>query len=57
MKEFNFKLDEVLFTGLRRFSRIPRRSGEAVECHNLAPAERGLELHEYVVSMNESWEV
>jgi hypothetical protein len=57
MKEFNFKLDEVLFTGLRRFSRIPRRSGEAVECHNLAPAERGLKLHEYVVSMNESWEV
>jgi hypothetical protein len=54
MKEFNFKLDEVLFTGLRRFPYSPRRSGEPIECHNLAPAEKGLELHEYVTSMNES---
>ena len=54
MKEFNFKLKDTLFTGLRRFPNSPREGGEPVECHNLAPAEKGLELHEYVTSMNES---
>ena len=54
MKEFNFKMEDSLFTGLRKFPYNPRRSKMLVECHNLAPAEGGLELHEYVTSMNEA---
>jgi hypothetical protein len=54
MKEFNFKLDDTLFAGLRRFSNNPRENGALIECHNLAPAEKGLELHEYITSMNEA---
>ena len=54
MKEFNFKLKDTLFTGLRKFPNNPREDGTLVECHNLVPAEDGLELHEYVTSMNEA---
>lgn len=54
MKEFNFRLKDTLFAGLRRFANNPRENEALIECHNLAPAENGLELHEYVTSMNES---
>lgn len=54
MKEFNFKMKDTLFAGLRKFTNDQRRDEALVECHNLAPAERGLELHEYVTSMNEA---
>ena len=54
MKEFNMKLKETLFTGLRKFTNNQRRDEAVIECHNLAPAEQGLELHEYVTSMNEA---
>lgn len=54
MKEFNFKLKDTLFAGLRKFSNNPREDEALIECHNLAPAEGGLELHEYVTSMNEA---
>lgn len=53
MKEFNFKLDDNLFKGLRKFSNNPRESNALVECHNLAPSEEGFDLHKYIVSMNE----
>jgi len=51
MKEFNYTLSEGIFKGLRRFS---HDSDNLVECHNLAPAEGGLDLHDYITSMNES---
>ena len=54
MKEFNFKLKDTLFAGLRKFPNNPRENESLIECHNLAPAEGGLELHEYVTSMNEA---
>ena len=54
MKEFNFKLKDTLFAGLRKFPNNPREDKALIECHNLAPVEGGLELHEYVTSMNES---
>lgn len=54
MKEFNFRMKDTLFAGLRKFSNDQRRDEALVVCHNLAPAERGLELHEYITSMNET---
>lgn len=54
MKEFNFKIKDTIFNGLRRFSNNQREDEMLIECHNLAPAENGLELHEYITSMNES---
>lgn len=54
MKEFNFKMKDTLFGGLRKFPNDQRRDEALVVCHNLAPAEKGLELHEYVTSMNEA---
>ena len=52
MKEFEFTFDEGLNKGLRRFSNNPRNSQSLVECHNLAPSEQGLALHEAVISLN-----
>jgi len=52
MKEFEFTFDEGLNKGLRRFSNNPRNSQSLVECHNLAPSEQGLALHEAVTNLN-----
>jgi len=54
VKEFNYKLKDTLFEGLRKFPNNPRENGSVVECHNLAPAENGLELHDYIYSLNEA---
>ena len=54
MREFNFKMKDTLFAGLRKFPNDQRRDEALVVCHNLAPAEKGLELHEYITSMNEA---
>jgi len=52
MREFEFTFDEGLKHGLRRFSNSPRGEQALVECHNLAPADQGLELHEAVTDLN-----
>ena len=45
MKSFSSKSFESVLVGLRRFSENARDEVELIECHNLAPAEEGLELH------------
>ena len=54
MREFEFTFDEGLKHGLRRFSNNPRGEQNLVECHNIAPAEQGPELHEAVIDLNAS---
>ena len=52
MREFEFTFDEGLKHGLRRFANNPRNAQSLVECHNLAPNDQGLELHEAVTDLN-----
>lgn len=52
MKEFEFTFDKGLRTGLRKNTTSPRDEQALIECHNLAPAEEGLGLHEAVNSLN-----
>lgn len=47
---------EVLSKGLRPFAENKRSDVGLLECHNLCPAEKGLELHEQIYSINSgSW--
>ena len=54
MKEFQFTFKEGLLRGLRRFVSGPREEQGLVECHNFAPGDKGLGLHEAVTSLNAS---
>lgn len=54
MKEFELTFDKGLRLGLRKYSSNPRNEQGLVECHNLAPGESGLKLHEAVVDLNAS---
>lgn len=51
MKEFSVKFKSV-GKGLRPYSNVPISEENVVECFNLAPAEKGLELHEILTSLN-----
>jgi len=52
MKEFEFTFDKGLRGGLRKNTSSPRDEQTLIECHNLAPSEEGLGLHEAVNSLN-----
>lgn len=52
MKEFEFTFDKGLRSGLRKNTTSPRDEQALIECHNFAPAEEGLGLHEAVNSLN-----
>jgi hypothetical protein len=58
MRQAESTIYEALVRGLRRFSNNPRGEPGLVECHNLAPAELGLEVHEEITNLGEpgvSW--
>jgi hypothetical protein len=52
MRQGESIIREALAQGLRRFPTNPRGINSLVECHNLAPAEQGLEPHEEVTDLN-----
>jgi len=54
MRQGEVDLSPVLKRGLRRFEVSPRGSLWLLECHNLAPAEEGIEPHETVISLGAS---
>jgi len=52
MREFQYTFKEGLLKGLRRFTTAPRDEQGLTECHNFAPSEKGLGLHEAIVDLN-----
>ena len=54
MKQASTTIRDALKGGLRRFANNPRDIPGLVECHNLAPAEQGPELHETITDLNAS---
>ena len=48
MREFEFSIVEGLTKGLRRFSTVSRNVETLIECHNWAPTDEGLEVHEAI---------
>ena len=58
MKQAATTIDEALRSGLRRYGNNPRYTPGLVECHNLAPAEQGLEPHDEITNLGDdgvSW--
>lgn len=53
MKETEFTLKDGLKKGLRRFRTLPRNADSLLECHNLAPEEKRLVVHEEITSIAE----
>jgi len=54
MRQAETGLDKIFRNGLRQFSNNPRNMPALVECHNLAPAEQGLEPHEEILDLGAS---
>ena len=54
MKQKEIDLTKVLKRGLRRFAASPRNSEWLIECHNWAPTEEGIEVHETLTSLGAS---
>ncbi len=54
MKQASTTIHDALKSGLRRFANNPRGVPGLVECHNLAPAEQGLEPHEEITNLGRS---
>ena len=54
MRQATDTFDKALRSGLRRFSNNPRNMPGLIECHNLAPAEQGLEAHEEITDLGGS---
>ena len=54
MRQGEVDLSKALKRGLRRFAVSPRNSLWLVDCHNLAPAEDGVEVHEEIESLGET---
>lgn len=52
MREYEYTFRDGLLRGLKRFKSEPRYKQSLVECHNLAPSEEGLKLHEAVTDLN-----
>jgi hypothetical protein len=58
MKQAATTIRDALRSGLRQYSNNPRGVPGLVECHNLAPAEQGLEPHEEITNLGDdsvSW--
>ena len=53
MKETEFTLRDGLKKGLRRFKTLPRNVDSLLECHNLAPEEKRLTVHEEITLISE----
>ena len=52
MKAFEFTFEEGFKKGLRRFKQTPRNAEVMIDCHNLAPEDEGLVIHETITFFN-----